>query len=220
MKAALLDIDGTLAASNDAHAQAWSTALREFSFDVPFEEIRRWIGMGGDKILPRVQADLSDDREPGLSIVALRQRIFMDRYVADLQPTPGAVQLLRELRARKLLCVAATSATKKELDAIARAAGIAGGIDLATTADDAERSKPDADIVESALAKAGADRSQAIYLGDTPYDIEAAHKANVAVVALECGGWSAAELARAEAVYATPAALLEQFDRSPFARAE
>ncbi len=171
--------------------------------------------MGGDKILPRVDPTLDDEHDPGASIVKLRQRIFLDEYVRGLRPAPGAVDLLEHLRARKLLRVAATSANKREFDAIVSAAGIAAFIDLTTTSDDADRSKPDADIVCSALSKAGAAPAEAIYLGDTPYDIAAAHKAGVDIIALRCGGWTSAELSGADAVYDTPAELLERLDESP-----
>ncbi|MGA8576148.1 MAG: HAD family hydrolase [Candidatus Cybelea sp.] len=210
LEAVLLDIDGTLVVSNDAHAKAWAEALREFGFDVPFDRIRRWIGMGGDKILPLVDSGLDDKHEPGISILEKRQQIFLHRFAPNLMATPGALELLDFLRTAGVLRVAATSAKRTEFEAITKAAGFFGEIDRATTADDADRSKPDADIVRSALAKAGADPSHALYLGDTPYDITAAHKAGVRVVALRCGGWSDDELAEADEVYDTPADLLSR----------
>ena len=208
LKAVLLDIDGTLVDSNTEHAEAWAGALEEFGYDVPVEQIRRWVGMGGDKILPHVDPKLDDERDPGKGIARRRGEIFRDRYLSRLGQTPGAGKLLQYFRGRGLRRIAATSAKRDELAEITRAAGIADGIDLATTSDDVERSKPDADIVVSALAKAGAAPGEAIYLGDTPYDIEAAHRARVRIIALECGGWNRAELRKAEAIYATPAALL------------
>lgn len=212
LSALLSDIDGTLVVSNDAHAKAWADALRQFGYDVPAERVRRLIGMGGDKILKRIDEKLNEEEEPGKSIEAVRLQIFLDRYVAGLEPTPGAVALLEQLGSRGILRVAATSANAKEFEEIAAVAGIAGYIDLATTSDDAARSKPDADIVQAALDKAKAGARDALYLGDTPYDIEAAHRAGVRVIALQCGGWSAGELAAAEAVYETPADLLAHFE--------
>ncbi|MBV8374006.1 MAG: HAD family hydrolase [Candidatus Eremiobacteraeota bacterium] len=68
LKAVLLDLDGTLVASTDAHAQAWMRAFAQFGFDVAPKQIRRWIGMGGDKILQQVDSTLRNDREPGKTI--------------------------------------------------------------------------------------------------------------------------------------------------------
>lgn len=211
----LLDIDGTLVRSNDEHAQAWAEALRRFGYDVPWEQIRSWIGMGGDKILPRVDERLNDKSEPGASITRLRQELFLGEYLSRVKPQPGAPELLERLRLRGLLRVAATSAKREELDAILTAGSISTGIDIATTSDEAQRSKPDADIIQRALEKAKLKRDEAMYVGDTPYDIAAAHKAGMAIVALRCGGWGDSELRDADAIYDTPAELLERFEESP-----
>ncbi len=211
----LLDIDGTLVRSNDEHAQAWSEALRRFGYDVPWNEIRGWIGMGGDKILPRVDRRLNDKEDPGASIARLRQEIFLQTCVERLRPQPGARDLLECFRSHSLRRVAATSAKRAELDAILRAGTIEDEIDLAATSDDADRSKPDADVIASALAKAGLRQDEAVYLGDTPYDVQASRKAGVAVIALRCGGWGDSDLAGADAIYDTPAELLGRLDESP-----
>lgn len=218
LKAVLLDIDGTLVDSNDQHARAWERALNEFGYRVAFERIRQWIGMGGDKILPRVSPELDDRSEPGKSISRRRGEIFMTDFLADLKPTPGARALLERFAAMRLARVAATSAKREELDAILKAANLDDEIDQATTSDDAERSKPDVDIIEIALTRAKAAAAEAIYLGDTPYDVEAAHRAGMLAVALRTGGWDDAKLSAADAIYDTPADLLAHIEESPFAR--
>jgi HAD superfamily hydrolase (TIGR01509 family) len=216
LKAVLLDIDGTLIQSNDAHAEAWSFAFSVFGYDVSPQRVLRWIGMGGDKVLAQVDQKLSEDREPGKAIAELREEIFLRDYVGDLRPTNGARELLERIGAEKLLRVVATSAKAEELAGLLNAGGIVDQIDLATTSDDAERSKPDPDIVSTALAKASCKPDEALYLGDTPYDVAAAKSAGVAIVALTCGGWDADALAGAEEIYRDPAQLLAQFDVSPF----
>ena len=75
-------------------------------------------------------------------------------------------------------------------------------------------SKPDPDIVAAALAKAGSRRANAVMIGDTPYDIEAARRAGIRSIALRCGGyWSDAELAGAVAIFDDPAGLLAYWRR-------
>jgi len=215
VKAVLLDMDGTLVRSNDEHAQAWSEALERFGYHVPWADIRSWIGMGGDKILPRVDKRLDDKTKPGSSIARLSRQIFLSIYLPRVKPQPGARALLAFFKSRSLLRVAATSAKRRELDAILQAGEIADGIDLAATSDDAERSKPDADIIERGLSKAGLRRDEAIYIGDTPYDIEGSRRAGVAVIALRCGGWSDADLCDADAIYDSPLDLLRSLEASP-----
>jgi len=55
----ILDVDGTLALSNDAHAQAWVEAFAAFDYEVEFEQVRPLIGMGGDQIIPKFAPGLS-----------------------------------------------------------------------------------------------------------------------------------------------------------------
>ena len=127
LKAVLLDIDGTLVRSNDEHAQAWSEALERFGYHVPWADIRGWIGMGGDKILPRVDKRLDDKTKPGSSIARLSRQIFLSIYLPRVKPQPGARALLAFFKSRSLLRVAATSAKRRELDAILQAGEIADG---------------------------------------------------------------------------------------------
>src|SRR5947209_1163572 len=101
LRGVLLDVDGTLVDSNDAHAHAWVEALAEHGIDVPFEKVRRLIGMGGDKLLPEVSG-LREDSPEGKRISQRRQEIFQKRSLPSLWPTPGAAQLLRRLKAEGL----------------------------------------------------------------------------------------------------------------------
>ena len=215
-RAALLDIDGTLLDSNAAHAAAWSQALQHFGYQIPQANVRRWVGMGGDKILKLVDPTLSNDREPGAGIERLRGKIFQTQYLSTLKPTPGARSLLLRLKIVGIRRVIATSARRAELMPLLHTAGVADQIDEMTTSDDAAHSKPDADIVERALEKAGVAPQDAIYVGDTPYDVEGARRSGVAAIALRCGGWDDAALSGAAALYDDPADLLERFNTSPF----
>ncbi len=212
----LLDVDGTLVDSNDAHARAWVEALAEQGLNVPFEKVRRLIGMGGDKLLPRVTG-LTEDSAEGKRIAERRREIFLSRYVPSLRPTPGAPELVRHLRARGLRLAVASSAKKDELGALLRVCGAEGLIKGETSSDDADRSKPDPDIVHAALQEIGLPSGQAVMLGDTPYDVESAGRAEVRVIAFRCGGWGDEDLAGALAIYDAPADLLAHYDSSPLA---
>ena len=216
-KAVLFDVDGTLIDSNDQHARAWVAALAEAGYIVPFERVRPLIGMGGDKVLPELVPGLEEDSPQGKVIGEARKRIFKERELNTIPPTRGARELLEAVRTRGARVVVATSAKKEELDSLLARGNLGPLIDIATTSDDAEDSKPDPDIIGAALKKAGVRADEAVMVGDTQYDIEAAHTAGVACVALLCGGNDAATLRKADAVYADPAELIGALDRSPFA---
>lgn len=215
---ALLDIDGTLIDSNDAHAACWVEALARFGYNVEFARVRRLIGKGGDKLLPEVSG-LDKDSERAKEILEYRRSLFLDRYVPRLRPFADARALLVRMREQGLELVVATSAHEQELDPLLQVLDAKELLSRTTSSSDANHSKPDRDIIEVALSKCGANPEDAIMLGDTPYDIEAAARARVPTVALRCGGWNDDELRGALAVYDDPADLLCRFAESPLAQA-
>ncbi len=218
LRAVLLDIDGTLVDSNDAHAHAWVDVLAEAGHEVSFERVRAGIGKGGDKLLPEL-VGLSDESPEGKKISERRTEIFQTRYMPTLKAFPRVRELLSALRERGLRLVVATSAKEEEVDKLLEIANVKDLVQAQTTSDDAESSKPDADIVAAALQRARCAPDEAIMLGDTPYDVEAARKAGVPCIALRCGGWDDASLGDAAAVYADASDLLAHLAQSPFARA-
>jgi HAD superfamily hydrolase (TIGR01509 family) len=213
---ALLDVDGTLVDSNRGHAQAWSDALAEFDFDVPSGFLVRLIGMGGDKILPLVSPRLTATNRLGKRIAARRSEIFVGRYLPEVEPTPGARDLLERLRAAGIQCVVASSASSGELDLLLERAAVRDLIQATAGNDDAQHSKPDPDIIRAALERSATASANAILIGDTPYDILAAANAKVPTIALRCGGWEDGALANAIAIFDDPAGLLLHFAESPF----
>jgi HAD superfamily hydrolase (TIGR01509 family) len=209
----LLDIDGTLIDSNDAHAHAWVGAMAKHGYAVPFKKVRPLIGKGGDKLIPEL---IGLDPESGEAerIGETRAELFR-AHLSALRPTPGARALLLQMLTRGLTLVVATSAKPDEVTALLQQAGVADLIQAAASADNESSSKPDPDIVHAALSKTGRHPSAAIMIGDTPYDVEAALRARVATIALRCGGWPDDGLAGALAIYDDPADLLAHFDESP-----
>ncbi len=218
-QAVLLDIDGTLLDSNDAHARSWVTVLERHGHPVGYEQVRPMIGKGGDKLLFEL-VGVADGSEEAERLSKDRRQLFKQKLLPTLQPTPGAREMLQRFLADGLRLIVATSAGGDELEDLLRQAGVDDLIDDAASSSDAEASKPDPDIVHAALDKAGLAPEQAVMLGDTPHDIEAAKRAGVRCVALRCGGaWADASFADATAIYDDPADLLRRYDESPFAAA-
>ncbi|HST57440.1 MAG TPA: HAD family hydrolase [Longimicrobium sp.] len=212
----VLDIDGTLIDSNDEHAHAWVDVGREFGHDIEYDRVRRLIGMGGDKVLPELTG-LEEDTDEGQRIKERRGEIFREKYLPNLQAFPRTRELLERFRDDGYTLVVATSASKKDMDALLKQGGIQDLMEEKTSSSDADASKPDPDIVQAALKSADARPGEAIMLGDTPYDVEASGRAGVRCVGLRCGGWGDEELGDAVAVFEDPADLLARYDESPFA---
>ena len=214
--AVILDVDGTLVDSNDAHARAWLDAFAEHGITAAFDHVRRSIGMGGDKLMPEVSG-IEESSELGKRISARRGEIFKAAYLPRIQPFARTRDLIERFAAEGYTLAVASSAKDDELDPLLDRAGVTHLIPHRTSSDDADNSKPDPDIVVAALKRTGRDRRHTIMLGDTPYDVAAAKRAGIEIVALECGGWTGEALAGALAVYKDPADLLARFDQSPFA---
>lgn len=215
LRGVLLDVDGTLLLSNQAHAEAFAIAFRESGRDIPAERVRPLVGMGSDKLLPELTG-LDEESDEGRAIVERKKDAFRT-LLPEVRPAPGARALLERLRDRGLVLVVATSAGEDELDPLLERAGVRDLIDAQTSSSDVERSKPDPDIVAAAVQRSGHPPGSLVMLGDTPYDVEAARRAGVPLVAVRCGGWGDADLAGAVAVYDDPAHLLRELDRSPLA---
>ena len=214
VRGVILDVDGTLVDSNDAHARAWAEGLQEAGFDVPFERVRPLIGMGGDKLLPEVTG-LPEEDPRARRAGERRGEIFKARYLPSLRPFPRARELLLRMRDAGLKLAVASSAEPPELHALLRIAGATGLLEGASSADDAGSSKPDPDVVHAALERLALPPGAVVMIGDTPYDVEAAGRAGVRSIAFRCGGWEDERLRDAIAIYDGPADLLTRFDASP-----
>ncbi len=214
--AVILDVDGTLVDSNAAHARAWVDAFAENGIEVPYDRVRRAIGMGGDKLMPVVAA-IEGDSPLGQAIARRRAEIFGERWLPVLRPFPGARELVERLARDGFNLAVASSAKDDEVHRLLEIAGVADLIPARTSSDDADHSKPDPDIVQAALKMSGCDAESAVMLGDTPYDVRAALATGIKMLGLECGGWGREDLVGAAEIYRDPADVLKRYDASIFA---
>jgi HAD superfamily hydrolase (TIGR01549 family) len=219
VKAVIFDIDGTLIDSVDLHARAWQEAFEHFGKQFPFEKVRYQIGKGGDQLLPVFLSE-REIEEFGEELTEYRGELFKREYLPRVVAFPRVRELFeRVLRDGKRVALA-SSAKKDELKEYKRIADIEDLVEEETSADDAEKSKPHPDIFEAALSQlGGVEPSDAIVVGDTPYDAEAARKAGVRTVGLLSGGFPEEDLRAAGCVrvYKDAAELLADYDASPLA---
>jgi HAD superfamily hydrolase (TIGR01509 family) len=217
IEAVLCDIDGTLVQSNWLHAAAWKDAFAEIGIDVPLEDVRRQIGKGGDQLIP-VFVPWWKRKAVEEPLTQYREFLFRDQYLSQVKPFPQVRELLQRMQQSGIKVSLASSAHQRELEDYKRIANIEDLIEKSSSSDDASRSKPHPDIFEATLKKLGVKPKNALALGDTPYDAEAAGKASVWTVGVTTGGWSEPELLAAGCieVYKDVADLLANFDSSAF----
>ncbi|HAZ45474.1 MAG TPA: hydrolase [Cyanobacteria bacterium UBA11369] len=215
LSAVILDVDGTLVISNDAHAQAWVEAFATYGYDVPFEKVRPLIGMGGDQVIPKMVPGLDSEEGDGKAISEKRKELIIKKFAPTLPAAPGARDLILKMQQSSLRLIIATSATSEELSLLLKAAKVDDLLQEATTSSDAEHSKPEPDIVEAALKKLNLEADRVVMIADTPYDIEAASKCGVGTIAFRCGGFDDSQLEGAIAIYNDGADLLAHYNESP-----
>jgi phosphoglycolate phosphatase-like HAD superfamily hydrolase len=218
-KAAIFDVDGTLLDSVDLHALAWHEAMKKFGHDVSFEQARGQIGKGGDKLIPHF---LSEDaqRDHGEEMDEWRGKRFKSKYLPLVRPFSAVPDLLRRVKEAGIRIAVASSAKKDELDKYLDIACIGDLVEVTTCSEDVEESKPAPDIFEAVLNKLEIEGRDAVAIGDTPYDAEAAGKAKIATIGVLCGGFTENSLRQAGCVqvYPGPAALLACFGDSLLAK--
>lgn len=213
VEAALLDVDGTLIDSNYEHALAWYRAFRQHGIVLPVWRIHRAIGMGGDQLVPALVGE-ETDREQGDEIRERRDSLYKE-LIDEVEPLDGAHDLIVELKERGLRIVLASSSPEDELDHYLGLLDARGLADAWTTKDDVEKTKPAPDLVLAALEKAGT--QDAVMIGDTRWDIQAAAKAGLETIVVITGGWSKQELLEAGAVAAFESVeeLRKRLDETP-----
>jgi len=214
VRAVLFDVDGTLVDSNYLHVDAWQRALAGVGREVDAWRIHRAIGEDSSGLLADLLGDDAD--QVGERASAEHGRLYLE--LGDrLRPLPGAVELLAALRARGLGVVLATSAPGDELRILTGVLGLADDEVPSTNADDVDEAKPHPGIVEVALERAGVAASEAVFVGDSVWDMIAARRAGVAAIGVRSGGVGAEELTDAGAAEVVDDVheLLERGERWP-----
>jgi HAD superfamily hydrolase (TIGR01509 family) len=210
---AILDIDGTLVDTNYHHAVAWYRAFRQHGIVLPVWLIHRHVGMGGDQLVEALAGEEAEE-EKGDDIRTAEKALYK-AFIEEVEPMAGAREFIEELGQRGHTVVLASSAKEDEVEHYLDLLDARELADGWTTSADVETTKPAPDLVRAAVDKAGG--GDAVMVGDTTWDIQAAEKAGVPTVAVMTGGFSAAELreAGAAAVFESIAELRENLGRTP-----
>ena len=213
--AAILDIDGTLVDTNYHHAVAWYRAFRQAGVTLPIWKIHRHIGMGGDNLVQALTSEAFDE-EKGDDVRSAEKVLYME-LIEECAPMQGSRELIEDLKRRGNAVVLASSAKESEVDYYLDLLDARDLADSWTTSDDVEDTKPAPDLVKAALDKSGS--KDAVMVGDTTRDIEAAKRAKVPTIAVLTGGFGEAELLEAGAacVFESIDELRERLDETPLA---
>ena len=211
-----MDIDGTLVDTNYQHTLAWYRAFRQNGVVLPVWKIHRHIGMGGDQLVASLTSEAFDE-EKGDEVRAAEKPLYM-AMIEECEPMQGARELIEELKKRGHAVVLASSAKADEVEHYLDLLDARDLADEWTTSADVEETKPEPDLVQAAIEKAGG--GDAVMVGDTPWDIEAAKRAGIPTIAVLTGGFAESELtdAGAACVFESIAELRDRLDETPLAK--
>ena len=209
--AVLFDVDGTLIDSNYLHVHAWYRAFTEAKVDVEARRIHRSIGMDGSTLLESLAEHADEDTRARLKDLHSK---YYQETTSLLRPLPGARELLEAVDNLGLQIILATSAPDDELSILREVLASDDLVSAVTSSNDVDTAKPEPDIVQVALERAGVEAADAVFVGDTVWDIEACKRAGVPTIALLSGGVSRDELetAGAQAVFDNPRDLCKHLD--------
>jgi HAD superfamily hydrolase (TIGR01509 family) len=215
--AALFDVDGTLVDSNYLHVHAWYRAFHDADVDVEAWRIHRSIGMDGSTLVKSLTDHLDEDT--GSRLKDLHSRYYKETAPL-LRPLPGARELLEAVDGMGLQVVLATSAPEDELAILREVLACDELVSAVTSSKDVDMAKPQPDIVDVALQRAGVDAEHAVFIGDTVWDVEACNRAGLPTLAVLSGGVSRDELenAGAHAVFENTRELYERIDDTLIAK--
>ena len=188
----ILDVDGTLVDTNYQHALAWYRAFRQHGILLPVWRVHRHIGMGGDHMIEALCGE-EVERGQGDDIRSAEKPLYLS-LIHEVEPFDGAKDLIRDLKDRGHAVILASSAKPDEMDHYIELLDAGELADRWTTSADVEATKPDPDLVGTALEKAEAPAEEAVLVGDSTYDLEAAKRAGVEAIAVLTGGYSDQEL--------------------------
>ncbi|HCF29867.1 MAG TPA: HAD family hydrolase [Cyanobacteria bacterium UBA11049] len=224
MEAVIFDIDGTLVDSVDFHAQSWQKTFQHFGHQIPYDQIRAQIGKGSDKLMPVFfsleQLNELDGQSATLGerMRDYRRELYKREYHPQIKAFPQVRELFLRIKADGKRVALASSATSDDLAVYKQIMNVEELVDAATTTTEVESSKPEPDVFLATLDKLGGIApNNVIVVGDTPYDAEAASKANLRTIGVLSGGFSEENLRQAGciAIYQNIALLLAHYDSSP-----
>lgn len=191
-RAVVLDMDGTLVDSSEAHLKAWSKAAEMLGVHVSEAKIKSEFGRSSYDM---AKAFLPQDRiEDFIRFAKVKDEIFMESCINLVKPIVGVTDVMKEFKTIGLKTAVASSNPRKLIVRVLDLTGLLNYVDAIIGAEDVKRGKPHPDMIEEAVKRLDVKPYEAIYVGDTVYDVEAGRAAGVFTVAVLTGAASRQEL--------------------------
>lgn len=200
VRAVLFDLDGTLIDHFATLYACYRYAFETLGLPVPSPEyVRRSVGGSMEVTMRKL---IPEEHVPAAAALWREHlaRVFLD----DVTLMPGAAELVRVLHARGLKLAVFTNKIGETSRALCDHLGLSPHLDLVLGANDSPWRKPQPEFTALALERLGATAAETVLVGDSPYDIDAAHGSGLAALCVTTGTHTAGELAAAGATFIYP----------------
>jgi HAD superfamily hydrolase (TIGR01549 family) len=212
LRAIIFDIDGTLVDSNELHIDCWLEAFAHFGKKIGRDVMRHQIGKGGDLLVPDL-LNAKEMRKFGEPLKKYRGELYKTKYMPEAKPFPEARPALETLHERGIKLALGSSSNAEEVQYYTQLLGVGELLEGSTSKKDAQFSKPSPEIFQAALERVGDDGSRTFAVGDTPYDVLAAHRTPLPIIAVLCGGFERQVLSKAELIFENVAQIVRELER-------
>jgi HAD superfamily hydrolase (TIGR01549 family) len=184
----IFDVEGTLVDSVPQTLSSLQEALEQAGFDIGYATLQLYSGLDGDQTLQIIAPRLAASQRK--QILRAHAKIYQTKYLHYVKAFGGVREMFETLTRRGGRVALATDCKGPELKHYLSLLNIDEFIEVMACGDDVEHGKPDPRLVGLALRKLGLTGSEAVMIGDTPYDAEAASGAGTAAAGVLTGGFS------------------------------
>jgi HAD superfamily hydrolase (TIGR01509 family) len=179
--AVVFDNDGLLLDTEQAWTRAEVALFERHGGTFTDEHKRDMIGSSHTLAAAKLERMLHQPGR-GLELIAELHDLVMDEALHDVEPRPGARELVAALREAGIPIAVASNSPRDFLDRVLATSGMAGRFAVTVAGDEVEHPKPAPDVYLAACAALGADPANAVGLEDSPIGAAAAQAAGMTVV--------------------------------------
>jgi len=184
----IFDVEGTLVDCVRQNLLSLQESLANFGATVPYEILQLYSGLDGDQTLQLIAPAMSAEERK--RVLEAKEKVYDGKYLAMAKPFAGVRDVLEAIAKAGGRIALATDCKGPELKHYRSLLDVDDLISCVACGDDVEHGKPDPRLVGLAVRRLGVSVKQAIMIGDTPYDAEAARSAGVAAAGLLTGGFA------------------------------
>lgn len=181
MKAALIDLDGTLADSLNSLYHAYERFLGKFSIVATNEEFTELMG----PTLPEVVAILREKhglKETEKKLLEIYEETLEALYANEIRPLPGAEEMLKRFKEQGLQIAVVTSAKRILAEQFLKKNQLDHYVDAIISGEGVQEGKPSPEIYLKALKELGITAKDAIAIEDSPAGFASAEGAGIKTV--------------------------------------